>query len=52
MSLLDLADDAGIELRLLQAAHEVNLRLHAPVPFHRRETGAPDAGSEFTRLAV
>jgi UDPglucose 6-dehydrogenase len=38
MSLLDLADDAGVEMRLLQAAHEVNLRLHAPVPFHRRET--------------
>jgi UDPglucose 6-dehydrogenase len=45
MSLLDLADDAGVELRLLQAAHEVNLRLHAPVPFYRRETDAAETAS-------
>jgi UDPglucose 6-dehydrogenase len=51
MSLLDLADDAGVEMRLLQAAHDVNLRLHAPVPFHRRETELPAADSEF-RVAV
>jgi len=44
--LLDLADDAGIEMKLLQAAHEVNLRLHAPVPFHRREAD----GFDTTRI--
>ena len=36
MSLLDLADDLGIPMRLLEAAHEVNMRLRAPVPFKRR----------------
>jgi UDPglucose 6-dehydrogenase len=52
MSLLDLADDAGIEMKLLQAAHEVNLRLHAPVPFHRRETeGAETSSTQVARLA-
>jgi len=51
MSLLDLADDAGVELKLLQAAHEVNLRLHAPVPFHRREPEATPAAARVTRLA-
>jgi len=44
MSLLDLADDAGIEMKLLQAAHEVNLRLHAPVPFHRRAAEIVETG--------
>jgi hypothetical protein len=38
-------------MRLLQAAHEVNLRLHAPVPFHRRETDVPETSAEFKRLA-
>ena len=51
MSLLDLADDAGIEMKLLQAAHDVNLRLHAPVPFHRRETEIQEEGTQVARLA-
>jgi hypothetical protein len=38
-------------MRLLQAAHEVNLRLHAPVPFHRRETEAAETIAEIARLA-
>jgi hypothetical protein len=49
--LLDLADGAGVEMRLLQAAHEVNLRLHAPVPFHHPETRETAEISELTRFA-
>jgi UDPglucose 6-dehydrogenase len=51
MSLLDLADDVGVELRLLEAAHEVNLRLHAPVPFHRREVPVPARIQHLQRRA-
>ena len=53
MSLLDLADDAGIEMKLLQAAHEVNLRLHAPLPFNRRDgrREEPAEPSKNARLA-
>ncbi len=50
MSLLDLADDAGIEMKLLQAAHDVNLRLHAPVPFHRREAEIQES-TQVVRIA-
>jgi hypothetical protein len=40
-------------MKLLQAAHEVNLRLHAPVPFHRRETEAeaPSTSTQIAKLA-
>jgi UDPglucose 6-dehydrogenase len=51
MSLLDLADGAGVEMRLLQAAHEVNLRLHAPVPFHRGQTDGAEGQLKLTRFA-
>ena len=52
MSLLDLADDVGVSMRLLQAAHEVNSGLKAPVPFHRRDTGDPGEQPLITWLAV
>jgi UDPglucose 6-dehydrogenase len=48
MSLLDLADDVGVTMRLLEAAHEVNQRLRAPVPFGRR----PLAGEEAVEAAA
>jgi UDPglucose 6-dehydrogenase len=37
MSLLDLADEVGVPLRVLEAAHFVNQELNAPVPMQRRE---------------
>ncbi len=51
MALLDLADDMGVTMRLLEAAHEVNSKLKAPVPFHRRETAGSEAQTQFVRLA-
>jgi len=51
MSLLDLADDLGLTMRLLEAAHEVNSSLKAPVPFHRRDKVNSDDRNELVRLA-
>jgi UDPglucose 6-dehydrogenase len=53
MSLLDLADDVGVALRLLEAAHEVNSKLKAPVPLQRREEASPEATlSQDTQIAI
>ncbi|HEU0072466.1 MAG TPA: hypothetical protein VFS30_00505 [Dehalococcoidia bacterium] len=35
MSLLDLAAEMGVEMKLLEAAHEVNTRLRTPTPLQR-----------------
>jgi UDPglucose 6-dehydrogenase len=52
MSLLDLADDLGVQMRLLEAAHEVNLRLRAPVPFKRRPIAEEEERTTPVRIAV
>jgi len=53
MSLLDLAEDLGVEMRLLEAAHEVNLRLKAPVPMRRQPAAfaAEAAGEVRSKIA-
>ncbi len=51
MSLLDLADDLGVPMRLLEAAHEVNSGLKAPVPFHRRDKVESVDQQQVARLA-
>jgi UDPglucose 6-dehydrogenase len=43
MSLLDLADELGIAMKLLEAAHDVNARLRQPTPFRRYEVFAEAA---------
>ena len=52
MSLMDLADDLGISMKLLEAAHEVNMRLRAPVPFNRRPVAEPVESTTPLRVAV
>jgi UDPglucose 6-dehydrogenase len=56
LSLLDLADELGVTMRLLLAAHEANLSLQAPVPLKRpaastAEAAAPPAAAIRTRIA-
>ncbi|HLF71894.1 MAG TPA: hypothetical protein VI759_07060 [Dehalococcoidia bacterium] len=38
MALLDLAEDLGVSMSLLEAAHATNTALHAPTAMQRRET--------------
>ncbi len=52
MSLLDLADELGVEMRLLEAAHEVNGSLKAPVPFHRRAKTDTETETRSARMAA
>jgi UDP-glucose 6-dehydrogenase len=52
MSLMDLADDLGLSMKLLEAAHEVNMRLRAPVPFNRRPIAEPVESTTPLRVAV
>jgi len=53
MALLDLAEDLGVEMRLLEAAHEVNSRLKAPVPMRRQPAAfvAEAAGEVRSKIA-
>ena len=52
MSLMDLANDLGISMKLLEAAHEVNMQLRAPVPFNRRPVAAEAESTTPLRVAV
>ena len=52
MALLDLADDLGVVLDLLKAAHGVNLRLNPPVPLRRRpELRSPARAEAESKVA-
>jgi UDPglucose 6-dehydrogenase len=50
-SLLDLADDLGVEMRLLAAAHEVNSRLRAPTSLRRQTERVQEESLPSARLA-
>jgi len=51
MSLLDLADELGVQMRLLEAAHEVNMRLRAPTSLRRPVAPPQEEIAQRARLA-